>query len=81
MTLALDAATMKEIKRHPEIRWSEVARQAFEAKLQRLKLIDELDAAFANSKVDDKDIARWSKAAKERILKDFLELRGDAARR
>lgn len=71
MTLAIDAATMKGMKLHPEIRWSEVARQAFEAKLQRLKLIAELDAAFANSKVTQKDIARWSKEAKERMLKDL----------
>lgn len=75
MTLALDDATMKAMKLHPEIRWSEVARQAFETKLQRLKLIDDLDAAFANSKLTMKDVERMAKKANKNILKRFLEER------
>lgn len=66
MTLAVDAETMREIRAHPEIRWSEVARQAFQHKLRELHA---LDAAFANSKLTQKDIDRLAREAKKRLMK------------
>ncbi|MFH0715147.1 MAG: hypothetical protein V1847_05325 [Candidatus Diapherotrites archaeon] len=37
MTLAIPLETHKTMKRHPEIKWTEVARQAIEQKAKKLK--------------------------------------------
>ena len=66
MTLSLDAETAKEVRLHPEIRWSEVAREAIRRKLQELHA---LDAAFANSKLTEANIDRLAKRMNARILK------------
>ena len=68
MTLALDAETAKEVRLHPEIRWSEVAREAIRRKLQELHA---LDAAFANSTLTKADVRRLARKANENILKHF----------
>jgi hypothetical protein len=64
MTLALDDATMREIRAHPEIRWTEVARQAFKLKIQELHA---LDLAFANSKLTDTDVEELA----EKVRRDM----------
>lgn len=66
MTLALDKQTAKEVRLHPEIRWSEVAREAIRRKLEELHA---LDAAFANSTLTEADIDRLAKRINEGILK------------
>lgn len=66
MTLALDEATIREVRLHPEIRWSEIAREAIKRKLQELHV---LDAAFANSKLTKADIDRLAKRANANLLK------------
>lgn len=66
MTLALDDATSREVKAHPEIRWSEVARQAIQRKVRELHA---LDAAFANSELTDEDVKRLSDNANRDLLK------------
>lgn len=68
MTLALDKETAREVKLHPEVKWSEVARQAIQRKLRELHA---LDAAFSESDLTDADVARLSKQAKGRLLKDL----------
>lgn len=67
ITLALDEETAKWVKAHPEIGWSEVARQAIRRKIRELHA---LDAAFAESRLDDADIERLAREAKERLLRD-----------
>ena len=66
MTLALDDATSREVKAHPEIKWSEVARQAIQRKVRELHA---LDAAFANSELTDEDVQRLSEKANRDLLK------------
>lgn len=66
MTLALDEATARDVKAHPEIRWSEVARQAIRRKLNELHA---LDAAFADSELSPADIRRLARKANEGLLK------------
>lgn len=66
MTLALDDRTAKEVRSHPEIRWSAVARDAIKRKIQELHA---LDAAFANSKLTEADIDRVAKRMNANILK------------
>lgn len=69
MTLSLDDKTAKEVRSHPEIRWSEVAREAIKRKIQELHA---LDAAFSNSKLTRADVQRLSRKANENILKRFV---------
>lgn len=66
----MDEATAREMKAHPEIRWSEVARQAIQSKLRELHA---LDTAFAQSKLTQTDVDRLSKSAKRGLLKRLAE--------
>ena len=66
ITLALDDETARWVKAHPEIRWSEVARQAIRRKLRELHA---LDAAFAASELTKADVDRLARKAKERLLR------------
>ena len=68
MTLALDEETARWVKAHPEVSWSEVARQAIRRRIRELHAID---AAFAESELDNADIERLSRQAKERLLRDI----------
>lgn len=42
LTFAVSADVRKEMKRHANIKWSEVVRRAIEAELARLHLLDRL---------------------------------------
>ena len=42
MTLAIPEELYKEMQRHPEMKWSEIARQAFEMKVRELHWMDKL---------------------------------------
>lgn len=68
ITLALDEETAEWVKAHPEISWSEVARQAIKRKIRELHA---LDAAFADSELDQADIDRLSREAKQRLLAEL----------
>ena len=52
MTLAIPQELMTVMKKHREIRWSEVARQALQEKAEELKLLDQL---VSKSKLTDKE--------------------------
>lgn len=66
ITLALDEETAREVKAHPEIGWSEVARQAIQRKLRE---IHALDTAFAASELSEADVERLAREAKKGLLK------------
>lgn len=66
ITLALDEETAREVQSHPDVRWSEVARQAIRRKLRELHA---LDAALAKSKLSRKDIDRLARQAKANLLR------------
>src|SRR3972149_3986325 len=53
LTLSVPDALYEEMKRHPEIRWSEVARQALARKLEDL---GRLDALLAKSTLRERDV-------------------------
>jgi hypothetical protein len=67
ITLALDEETARWVKAHPEVGWSEVARQAIRRKLRELHA---LDAAFAESQLTQADIRRLTRKAKERLVRE-----------
>jgi hypothetical protein len=68
ITLALDVETAKWVKAHPEVGWSEVARQAIRRKIRELHA---LDAAFAESELSASDIERLTRRAKERLVREL----------
>jgi len=52
MTLAIPQELMSVMKKHKEIKWSEVARQALLEKAEELKLMDRI---VSKSKLTDKE--------------------------
>lgn len=52
MTFAVPEELMEIMKRHKDIRWAEVAREAIWSKAKKLELMDKL---LANSELTEKD--------------------------
>lgn len=55
LTLKVPDELHEAMRRHPEIRWSEIARRAFQMELERLEVYDRL---LANSRVTVDDAVR-----------------------
>ncbi len=66
MTLAIPNALYTEMKKHSEIRWSEVARQAIAEKIDKLELAEKL---AKKSKLTKKDVEEFSKMIKSKAAK------------
>ncbi|MBI2665301.1 hypothetical protein HYX12_01605 [Candidatus Woesearchaeota archaeon] len=69
MTLSLSGELHKEMLLHPEIKWSNVARQAFEKKIKELHWVDK---ALAKSKLTEKDAEEIGHKIKHEISKRFV---------
>ncbi len=54
------------MKRHTELKWGDIAKQAFERKLTEIELPDSLSA---KSKLDEVDIERIAREIKSKINK------------
>ncbi len=68
MTLAISEALYKEMQLHLDIKWSEVARQAFEQKIRELHWMDKL---VEKSELTEEDVNRIGHKVKGEILKRF----------
>ena len=66
LTLSIPDDLYEEMKKHPEIRWSEVARQAVGRKLEDLPRLDEL---LARSRLTEGDVAELGTQVKEAVWK------------
>jgi len=66
MTLAIPEEMHKEINKHPEIKWSEVARQAFDKKIKELHWMDVL---LSKSELTEEDAERIGHKIKSKIRK------------
>lgn len=66
MTLAIPEDLHKVMKRHQEIKWSEVARNAIWEKARKLELMDKL---LANSKLTEEDAERIGNKIKHGIAR------------
>jgi hypothetical protein len=66
MTLAIPEEVMVVIKKHKDIKWSEVARQAVVEKAAELKLMDRL---LSKSKLTEKDALEIGRKIKEGIAR------------
>ena len=54
MTLAIPAELYKEMRLHSELKWSDVARQAFEIKIRELHWVDKL---VEKSELTEEDVS------------------------
>jgi hypothetical protein len=68
MTLSVPEDIYNEMQKHPELKWSEVARQAFEMKIRELHWMDKL---VAKSELTEADVNRIGHKIKGEILKRF----------
>lgn len=68
MTLSVPEELFREMQRHPELKWSEVARQAFEMKVRELHWMDKL---VQNSILSVEDVERIGHKVKGEMLKRF----------
>ena len=69
MTLSVPQELHKEMMAHTEIKWSDVARQAFEKKVKELHLIDTI---LQNSKLTGKDAEEIGHKVKGEIFNRFI---------
>jgi hypothetical protein len=76
MTLSIPEDLYKEMQRHSEIKWSEVARQAFELKIRELHWMDEV---LRRSELSEEDAERIGHGVKHEIAKRFLKKRHGGA--
>lgn len=68
MTLSIPEELSKKMKSMPEMRWSEIARQAIQQKIEDLEALNKL---ASKSKITDKDIEEFSKQIKRAASKRF----------
>ena len=66
MTLSIPEELHRLIKKHNEIKWSEVARQAMWIQARKLQLMDNL---LVNSELTEKDVEKIGKNIKREIAK------------
>ena len=72
MTLSVPEKLHKEMAIHTEIKWSDVARQAFEKKVQELHWMDKV---LAKSTLTEKDAEEIGHKVKGEIWKRFKACR------
>ena len=61
ITLSIPDELHKVVKQHPEIKWSEVARQAMFEYAQKIKLVDEITAKSELTDMDAEEIGNLIK--------------------
>ncbi len=66
MTLAVPEELHKIIKKHKEIKWTEIARQAMWEKARKLELMDKI---LSKSELTEKDAIEIGKKIKREIAK------------
>ena len=68
MTLSVPEELYKEMVKHSEIKWSEVARRSFELKIRELHWMDKV---LGRSKLTQKDAERIGHGIKRQVRKRF----------
>jgi hypothetical protein len=68
MTLSIPEDLYKDMMAHSELKWSDVARQAFEKKIRELHWMDEV---LKKSKMTEKDAERIGHDVKTKMRKRF----------
>ena len=70
VTLAVPEELHKIMKKHPEIKWSEVARQAMWEYARKLELLDQI---ASKSKLTEKEATELGKTIKKGIAERYAE--------
>ena len=70
MTIAVPPELHQAMKKHNDIKWSEVARNALWDKARRLKALEEMDKILAKSTLTEKDAEEIGRKIKREIAKD-----------
>lgn len=65
LTVSLDDETYELVKNHPEVNWSQVAREAFQRKAREVHMWDEL---LRESELTDEEAIEAGDEAKEAIV-------------
>ena len=68
MTLSIPEDIYKEMMAHSELKWSDVARQAFEKKIRELHWMDEV---LKNSNMTEEDAEKIGHNVKAKMRKRF----------
>lgn len=71
ITLAVPEELKTEMDKHPELNWSEIARQAIR---ERLLMLKEMDAVLAKSKLTEKDALEIGRKVNKAVAKRLREL-------
>ena len=69
ITLSVPMELFKEMKRHKELKWSEIARQAIKRRLEEIRAADRL---LSNSKLTEEDAERIGHEIKHEIRKRLV---------
>jgi len=72
MTLAIPEELARKMKAFPEIRWSEIARQAIEKRVHDLEIMNKI---ASKSKITEKDVEEISKSIKASAARRLYEHR------
>ena len=70
MTLSVPQDLYTIIKKHNQIKWSEIARRAMWDYAKKMELLDQLTA---DSKLTEKDVMELDKVIKKALTKHYLE--------
>ena len=68
MTLSVPEELHQKLARHPELKWSEVVRQALEQKIKEVELVESI---VARSKLTEEDAEHIGHRLKAEIRKRF----------
>ena len=68
ITLSVPEELHKKMKKHSELKWSEVARQAFERKVDELELMEKM---LQKSRLSEQDAQKAGHSINARIRKRF----------
>ena len=68
MTLSIPEELHKKMKRHTELKWSDIARQAFEKKLNEVEFMEKV---LRNSELTEEDAERLGHEIKSKMSKRF----------
>jgi hypothetical protein len=79
VTVTVDDDTKEEMSEFPEINWSQVAREAFEErveemrKLERMRDFEVMDDLAAESELTERDTAEIANRIDRRMAKEFVD--------
>jgi rhamnose utilization protein RhaD (predicted bifunctional aldolase and dehydrogenase) len=68
ITLSVPEDLLRRMRQHTELKWSEVARQAFERRLKEIELAEKL---LSRSRLTEKDAERIGHGVKAKVRKRF----------